>query len=503
MARKSFADKINDLLTTKPDLVSDEEPEETKAKIVERYDESGASDDEFRQSKIRRQNVDTLDKVDERYAGRKVSRKDIYSDEDDNMSESVESNNSEEDEEDEEIESTLEQDEDKSDSNEESELEQESEEADSVSEEEDEYSMDISNSLHKQSDSAIKTMSETNVRTEVEKGNCIRNQLKIWENLSEMRIKLQKCIVTSNQMPQYDTHKELRSHADFVKKISESKSKLMLLVNNMLELKDLLLKQYPETRNLCASAKKRKADNEENADDPMDEEIPSDTEDELEDGEEPSVGKDKEAAKESAPRKRLKYNETEKVLQENHDSYKEYRNSVIKKWNDKTRIATGSLNKNSGQSTLKQIEFAMSDMSKLRKRTQLKRSEYSIVGKSSSTEDDDGRRVQEYDPEIYDDNDFYHQLLKDLIEYKSSDVTDPIQLSKQMIRLQNMRTKMKRKIDTRATKGRRVRYNVHTKLVNFMAPITVYDTWTDSAKNELYSSLFGKIKPIEEQIKYL
>ena len=34
-----------------------------------------------------------------------------------------------------------------------------------------------------------------------------------------------------------------------------------------------------------------------------------------------------------------------------------------------------------------------------------------------------------------------------------------------------------------------------------MAPITVYDTWTDNAKNELYNSLFGKIKSTEEQIK--
>lgn len=66
MAGKSLADKINDLITTKPDFNSDEEAEETKAKVVERYDESGASDDEFQLSKIRSQNVDTLDTVDER-----------------------------------------------------------------------------------------------------------------------------------------------------------------------------------------------------------------------------------------------------------------------------------------------------------------------------------------------------------------------------------------------------------------------------------------------------
>ncbi|XP_050451004.1 protein AATF [Cataglyphis hispanica] len=499
MARKSLADKINTLITAKPDFGSDEEPEETKAKVVEYYDENDVSEDELRQSKIRRQNVDTLDKVDKRYAGKKVSRKDVYSDEDD-ISEN-ESENSEEYVKDEEIGSTSEQSKNESYSDEED-SQQESQDDESMSDAEEQDDYDIDNSLSKQRDSTIKTISETNVRAEVEKGNCIRNQLKFWENLLEMRIKLQKCLITSNQMPQYDIHKKFRSDTDFVKKTNETKTKLVLTLDNMLQLRDLLLKQYSETKNLCTSSKKRKAENT-NANDPMDEEIPSDTEDALENEKESSIDENAETAEgqpEEIPRKRLKYNDYEKVLQENHDSYKEYRDSVIKKWNDKTRIATGS-SKSLGQTTLKQIEFAMSDISKLRKKTQLKRSEYNIVGKSLLTEDNDGRRIQEYDAEIYDDDDFYHQLLRDLIEYKSSDVTDPVQLSKQWIQLQNMRKKMKMKIDTRATKGRKVRYNVHNKLVNFMAPITVYDTWTDNAKNELYNSLFGKIKPTDEQIK--
>jgi len=50
---------------------------------------------------------------------------------------------------------------------------------------------------------------------------------------------------------------------------------------------------------------------------------------------------------------------------------------------------------------------------------------------------------------------------------------------------------MKRKIDTRSTKGRKLRYNVHTKLVNFMAPID-QSTWSEEAKKDLYNSLFGK-----------
>lgn len=419
------------------------------------------------------------------------------------MSEDVESKGSEEDVEDEEMDDILEQS-NKLDSNRQTNMKEGSIDAlESMSdlEAQDDYDMDINDPLYKQENSTIKTMSETNVRTEIERGNCVKNQLKLWENFLEMRIKLQKCVVTSNQMPQHDTHKEFRLNVDFAKKVDETKTKLTLIMENMLRLKDLLLKQYPETKNLCIDVKKRKTNKKNiNTDDPMDEEIPSDTEDELENRKQSD--EDIEAVEElEVPQKRLRYNDYEKILQKDHDFYKKYRDSVIKKWNDKTWITTGLLNKGSSQTTLKQIEFAMSDISKLRKRTQLKRSEYNIVGKSLPNEDNDGRRIQEYDPEIYDDDDFYHQLLKDLIEYKSLDMMDPIQLSKQWIQLQSMRKKMKRKIDTRATKGRRVRYNVHNKLVNFMAPITVYDTWTDIAKNELYNSLFGKIKSTEEQVK--
>ncbi|XP_014469308.1 PREDICTED: protein AATF [Dinoponera quadriceps] len=513
MQKKSLADKINALITSKPvHFDSDEEPEETKAKVVEYHDDDDISDNEFRQSKIRRQNIDTLDKVDKRYAGKKISRKDMYSEDDEDdeeedeedeedISKDMESKGSEEAMEKEEMDGTLEESSDES-QDKGTDSQEGSEGAESEESEED-YDVDLNNPLYKKRDSTIKTMSETNARVEMEKGNCVRNQLRLWENLLEVRIKLQKCVVVSNQMPQYDTHKELRSDASFAKEIDETKNKLTLLLDNMLRLKELLLKQYPETNNLHTNSKKRKAGEDEDdkdgrVDDPMDEEISSDTEDEADNGEGSSANEETKPVEGPTPRKRLKNKNYEHVLREDNSSYTEYRDSVIKKWNEKTRITT--MSKSAGQTTLKQVGFAMSDIGKLRSRTRLKRSEYGIVGKSLPLDDNDGRRrTQEYDPEIYDDDDFYHQLLRDLIAYKSADVTDPIQLSKQWIQLQNMRNKMKRRIDTHATKGRRVRYNVHDKLVNFMTPIAVYDTWTDSAKNELYNSLFGKIKSSAEE----
>ncbi|TGZ37390.1 Protein AATF [Temnothorax longispinosus] len=77
-------------------------------------------------------------------------------------------------------------------------------------------------------------------------------------------------------------------------------------MENMSRLKGLLLKQYPETRNLCVDAVKRKTDKDMNVNtDPMDEEISSDTEDELENGKQLSIDKDIEAVEESVPQKRL------------------------------------------------------------------------------------------------------------------------------------------------------------------------------------------------------
>lgn len=66
--RKTLADTVNSLVTTTPvTFNSDDETEYTKAKVVDRYDESDSSDSNLQVSEIRRRNVDLLDQVDKRY----------------------------------------------------------------------------------------------------------------------------------------------------------------------------------------------------------------------------------------------------------------------------------------------------------------------------------------------------------------------------------------------------------------------------------------------------
>ena len=54
------------------------------------------------------------------------------------------------------------------------------------------------------------------------------------------------------------------------------------------------------------------------------------------------------------------------------------------------------------------------------------------------------------------------------------------------------KARRKKTVDTRATKGRKLRYQVHEKLQNFMVPVrTSRGVWHDEQIDELFASLLG------------
>lgn len=82
--KESIADKIAQLLSTKAPSFDPEDnfDEETKAKVASDSEEIGDEDEPIL-SQFRKQNVDLLEDVDKKYAGKKGSRRDLYeSDED-------------------------------------------------------------------------------------------------------------------------------------------------------------------------------------------------------------------------------------------------------------------------------------------------------------------------------------------------------------------------------------------------------------------------------------
>ncbi|KAK7098924.1 protein AATF-like [Littorina saxatilis] len=179
----------------------------------------------------------------------------------------------------------------------------------------------------------------------------------------------------------------------------------------------------------------------------------------------------------STPRKRKADADLEQRAKENFTSYQPYRNDTLTFWDDKTRLASKKFKSfNSfNTSVLKQIEQILSDRDRLVRRTRVSR-------------DADAGDIKP--EEIFDDNDFYQKLLRQLVEHKAADAENSASTQSQWLEIQKLRTKKKKKeVDTRASKGRKLRYNVHSKLVNFMAPRDD-STWSEDAKNELFKNLF-------------
>jgi len=294
---------------------------------------------------------------------------------------------------------------------------------------------------------------------EVARGRAVQAQLKTWERLLEVRIQMQKLAAVANRLPQPSAWQDFTEAGDEAhgKAVNKAQVAMVDLLDELLEAKVTLVKGNEEVRRMLT---KRNHVDEENEEEDL-----------------------------AVPAKRQKLKAYSKVLAEQQERLKPYRDAVVQKWNDRTRLAASSKSMSAFESsTLKQIEFILTDKTRLVRRTKVKRSAYRVLGREEAGVEED----QQEDEEIFDDDDFYHQLLRELIDRKTSaDVTDASQLGKHWLQLQKLRTKAKKSVDTKASKGRKTRYDIHAKLVNFMAP-AIYSEWEDAAKNELFSSLFGQ-----------
>ncbi|KAK1262694.1 hypothetical protein QJS04_geneDACA018416 [Acorus gramineus] len=150
-----------------------------------------------------------------------------------------------------------------------------------------------------------------------------------------------------------------------------------------------------------------------------------------------------------------------------------FRNSAIDKWRNRTQVNTGAAAFRGklhafNQSISDQVSNHMRDPSRMIKRMQLRRSSVGIIGEvseeASTKKDEDA--TGDGDPELLDDSEFYQQLLKEFLE--SCDHTSS---ERAFYALKKLQPKKRKIVDRRASKSRKIRYNVHEKIVNFMAPL--------------------------------
>lgn len=302
----------------------------------------------------------------------------------------------------------------------------------------------------------------------VQKGQAVRTQLDLWERILETRIKIQPVLNKSNGLPDAETFCHFQEASEeFSSLAKDTQKNVASLLDNLIDLQNSMMQQFSETKAILKSG----------------------------------LYKRKFVAEQE------KGSRAKKLCLDNQDGggaegvFKTYRNSVIQKWSDRTKVTNARNSKELmlNHNIISQIEGVLLNKPDLIKNSQTVKGTYELFGKAAKEDGGDGdqktkeeedKELSKWSPEIYDDTDFYHQMLRELIEYKSNSSTNPVEAARNYSELQKLRTKIKKQVDQKASKGRKIRYVVHKKIVSYMAPYSD-SHWTQEATQELFSSLFG------------
>eukprot|EP00742_Colponemidia_sp_Colp-10_P010992 GILJ01012149.1.p1 GENE.GILJ01012149.1~~GILJ01012149.1.p1 ORF type:complete len:510 (-),score=109.51 GILJ01012149.1:128-1657(-) len=487
LSKKSLAAQLSDLFTPKPkdydpEALDNDDELDFADRAVEDVDEMESS------GKLRlRPDID----LDARYAGKKASRKDVGFASD---SDADDDSEPEEDQEGDLNDSDDEQDaeEDNMDNMQSGEEELEEEDGEGSSSDDDEdakleagmHKLDVDEAFEKELDEleredeaaimgAVKASGE-----EVAKARAVQHQRTIWDNLMDVRIGLQKAVAMANRFPQTDDFALLtRSNVDksvgqtLTSSFSMASTECRDLLTTFLDIQQGLLKQNSAvpSAETSAGAKRKRSDS---------------------------------------------LDDTWSNISQQFQRFRPFCDEIIDRWNRKTQLSAGMQLKKLkvlNQSVVAQIEQIISDKDRIIRRSQLKRTSYRVFGKpvdpsfesdKENQEENRDAHLEDYDEEIYDDLDFYQQQLRELIENApASTLADPqgdssMDMTRKYLALRKLKSKQPKKVvDRRASKGRKVRYVVHEKLVNFMNPIPRTEKMS---ADELFKNLFGRtVKRVE------
>lgn len=480
MGKKSLAEKIAEL--SKPSTEFDIEDNDLRDNVFDHNDDddhpnSDLSDDEtlkkqhylaVDKSNIRQEN-DNLN-LGKAYGGKVTSRGDLY--------ESDESRSLDEHEDSEDSDSGISlKTNSESESEEEDEDESDSEDKDEVKKQED------SNLTHKRSklkelmsnerQHIVNRLSQS-ASNDAVKGFAILQQHKLFDSIIDSRMKVQKSLTNSNVLPiEKGILKEHFATKRTDKHLRQALEKCFDLLDSIIALRSKLLKKD-------------------------------------------SVLSSSESAKSFNPKKRTLTDYLEATGKQDIVLEK-YRSSVLSKWSSKIHNAAGSTAISSGkfkainQSAEQQVINNLSDMDRLIKRTKLNRRQVKplgyeyLINQSDITEQEsiddqnpdipnENRQTNKSDlseiDSIFDDEDFYRVLLNDLVDKKiqSSDPASGLTVS---LRSVQQAQKFKKNIDTKASKGRKLRYHIQEQIANFEAPRGGWK-WDDNQIDEFFASLLGQ-----------
>lgn len=468
MAKKSLAEQIAEL--SKPQ--TDFDIEDTEFRQPEESESENSNDDEagndhyvkVGDSKLRK-NIEKV-ALGGKYKGHVTSRQDLVDDEAEESGE--EPSEPSEDEEDEEEESdsgaSL-----RSNSSDESEPEEdEQEDEDLVAKR-----SKLKTLLTQERKHIINRLSQSTSNDSI-KGFAILQQQKMFDSIIDSRLKIQKALTNSNQLP--INFQALKSEKLSTKKtnslIESSTEKCYDLLDSIFQLRNKLNEK--DGTSTTPNPKKRSLST---------------------------------------------YLETTSK----HDSIlNKYRSSVLIKWSAKIQNSSGSTAINNGkfkainQNAEQQVSNNLSDMDRLVKKTKLNRRNITPLAidyyTKNFTKDDEKDLKQDeddYNPDIprqinnnenknqlielnsiFDDEDFYRVLLNDLVDKKIQS-TNPANGLTYALRSAQKAHKLKKNVDTKASKGRKLRYQIQEPISNFETPQSNWK-WNDDQIDEFFASLLGQ-----------
>ena len=292
----------------------------------------------------------------------------------------------------------------------------------------------------------VATISQA-AKADAEKGNAVKAQRKTFDSLLNVRIRLQKALVATNSMTSLEQSSETSTP---YKAAEEAAVKLLNTLNAM----------RSELDKTATNSKKRKH-------------TAIDT-----------------SASNSDIWAAIQASESQSVPK---------RQATLAKWSARVRGTIAApisrkLNTVAEQSIVDVLseQLSGSNAERLIKRTKMPRSCAPIQVKAKITEDEN----------IYDDADFYQLLLKELVDQRMIDSSSAPSMGAggqpiaQWAAAKEARTK--KNVDTRASKGRKMKFTVHEKLQNFMAPED-RGLWEPEAIDRFFGTLLGQKMNLGEE----
>ena len=291
--------------------------------------------------------------------------------------------------------------------------------------------------------SIVAAMSQA-ARADADKGVAVRTQRRAFDSILNLRIRLQKALVAANSFPVVEN-----KHENGAEPYQAAEEAAVKLWNTIDSVRHTFM---PESSKAKVGDKRKR-------------EIGVDTPTQ-------SIWESMQAAEEAAL---------------------SHRRKVLDKWSERVKksnagLSTRKLVKSETQSLVSALDEQLLGSERLVKRARTPR---------SCAPAQAAKKVEE-DPEIYDDADFYQLLLKELVDQRSTDTGAPGEAVATVRWAALKETKTRKVVDRRASKGRKLRYTVHEKLQNFMAPEDRRG-WEEHAIDRLFGTLFGQKMELREE----